>query len=110
MAKKTVEVDMVCRMWSCKVKDDETAHEMDCAFDDMIDEVSEVEGCAGASRLVCKSEWDYKFILKFDDLDSLQNYMKNDHDRIAADHFPKIQKLAVGEDVKQQNFVYDDIE
>ena len=27
-------------------------------------------GCAGASRLVCKSEWDYKFILKFDDIES----------------------------------------
>ena len=28
MAQKGVEVDMVCRVWTCKVKDDETAHEV----------------------------------------------------------------------------------
>ena len=28
MAQKGVEVDMVCRVWSCKVKDDETAHDV----------------------------------------------------------------------------------
>ena len=83
--------------------------QMDCAFDEMIDDVSEVEGCAGASRLVCKTEWDYKFILKFEDLESLQNYMKNDHERLSAVHLPNIESLAVGK-VKQQNFVYDDIE
>ena len=110
MAPKGVQVDMVCRTWTCKVADDDTAHELDCAFDEMIDSVSEVEGCAGASRLVCKSDWDYKFILKFDDLSSLQNYMKNDHDRIMEAHLPRIEALAVDEKVKQQNFVYDDIE
>lgn len=83
---------------------------MDCTFDEMIDDVADVEGCAGASRLVCKSDWDYKFILKFDDLDSLQNYMKNDHDEVMSTHLPKIEKLAVGGKVHQQNFVYDDIE
>ena len=141
MAPKGVQVDMVCRMWSCRVADDASAHEvkrgpaecsghecvvslarmaidgslacaraqMDCAFDEMIDDVSEVEGCAGASRLVCKTEWDYKFILKFEDLESLQNYMKNDHERLSAVHLPQIESLAVGK-VSQQNFVYDDIE
>ena len=82
---------------------------MDCLFDQMIDDASEVEGCAGASRLVCKSEWDYKFLLKFEDLDSLQAYMKNDHERISDAHMPGIKALAVGE-VTQQNFVYDDID
>lgn len=102
-----------------KVKDDETAYkvrpngspvtcvrlraatqrceraQMDLAFDEMIDDLGEVDGCEGASRLVCKSEWDYKFILKFEDLKSLQDYMKNDHDRISEIHLPKIKTLAV---------------
>ena len=38
---------------------------------------------------------DYKLILKFEDLDSLQAYMKNDHDRICDTHMPKLQKFAV---------------
>ena len=84
--------------------------QMDCAFDEMIDDVSEVDGCAGASRLVCKTEWDYKFILKFEDVESLEGYMKNDHERISAVHLGRIKSLAVDEKVKQQNFVYDDIE
>lgn len=83
---------------------------MDCTFDDMVDAWSEVEGCAGASRMVCKSEWDYKFILKFEDLESLQSYMKNDHERIMDVHMPKIKALAVDAKVHEQNFVYDDIE
>merc|ERR1712010_161649 len=108
MEQKSISVDMVCRMWSMKVKNDETAYQMDLAFDEMIDDLGEVPGCEGASRLVCKSEWDYKFILKFEDLKSLQDYMKNDHDRISDVHLPKIKTLAVG-DIAQQNFVYDDI-
>ena len=107
---KGIQVDMVCRMWSLKVADDETAHEMDCVFDELIDDVSEIEGCAGASRLVCKSEWDYKFILKFEDVSSLENYMANEHERVSAVHLGRIKQLAVDEKVKQQNFVYDDIE
>ena len=78
---------------------------MDCAFDEMIDDVSEVEGCAGASRLVCKTDWDYKFILKFDDIESLQNYMKNDHERIMSVHMPNIKALALDGKVHEQNFV-----
>jgi len=110
MAQNSVQVDMVCRTWTCKVKDDPTAHEMDCAFDEMIDDVAEVKGCAGASRLVCKSDWDYKFILKFEDLESLQEYMGNDHERLMGAHMPKIKSLAVDGKVHEQNFVYDDIE
>ena len=91
---------MVCRVYSCKVKDDATAHKMDVrawttaaipctiryanlpsslvrsftlphlcpqlAFEDFLDRAAEAEGCAGASRLVCKTAWDYKLILKFE--------------------------------------------
>ena len=71
----------------------------------IVDDVSEVEGCAGASRLVCKSEWDYKFILKFEDLQSLQSYMEHDHERIMAAHMPKIKGFAEGGKVTEQNFV-----
>lgn len=37
---------------------------MDLAFDQFIDKIANVEGVSGASRMVCKSEWDYKLILK----------------------------------------------
>ena len=84
-----------------------TSHfaQLDCAFDEMIDDVAEVEGCAGASRLVCKSEWDYKFILKFEDLSSLQGYMKNDHERVMGIHMPNIKPLIVDQKMHEQNFV-----
>jgi hypothetical protein len=72
---ETVNVDMVCRVFSCKVADDATAHKLDCAFEDFLDAAAEVEGCAGASRLVCKTEWDYKLILKFEDVESLERYL-----------------------------------
>lgn len=105
-----VQVDMVCRMWSGKVKDDVTAHQLDCEFENWIDAVAEVEGCAGATRLLCKTEWDYKLILKFEDVGSLQDYMKDHHERIEAEHMPKLEALLVDGKFKQQNFVYDDIE
>ena len=107
---ETVHVDMVCRVFSCKVADDATAHKLDCAFEDFLDAAAEVEGCAGASRLVCKTEWDYKLILKFEDVGSLQDYMKDHHERIEAEHMPKLEALLVDGKFKQQNFVYDDIE
>ena len=110
MCTEGVQVDMVCRVWSGKVKDDGTAHLLDCAFEDWLDDVAQVEGCAGASRLLCKTEWDYKLILKFEDAQSLQNYMKNDHERISADHMPTITTYLVDGKFHEQNFVYDDIE
>ena len=75
---RAVEVDMVCRVFSCKVrhsqhlsreaapfhcrppthptthgvwqvKDDSSAHQMDLVFDSLLDKAAEAEGCAGAS-------------------------------------------------------------
>ena len=43
-----VQVDMVCRTFKCKVKDDATAHQLDCAFEDYLDAAADVEGCSGA--------------------------------------------------------------
>ena len=37
-----VAVDMVCRVWSCKVKDDATAHQLDLVFDAFLDEAAQV--------------------------------------------------------------------
>ena len=71
----------------------------------MIDAVADIEGCAGASRLVCKSDWDYKFILKFENLDSMQDFMANDHARVMDVHLPRIKSLAVDSKVHEQNFV-----
>ena len=97
-------------MWSCKVKDDPTAHQMDIAFEDFLDAAAGVEGCTGASRLVCKEFWDYKLILKFDDASSLQSYMTDHHESLTKDFMPAVKALAVDGNVKEQNFVYDDIE
>ena len=36
--------------------------------------------------------------------------MANEHERVSAVHLGRIKQLAVDEKVKQQNFVYDDIE
>ena len=106
----TVQVDMVCRVFSCKVRSDQDAHKMDLAFEEYIDAAALVEGCAGASRLVCKSEWDYKLIIKFDDAKSLTSYMQDHHTAIMQEHLPVIEELAVDGAVHQQNFVYDDID
>jgi len=82
---------------------------MDLVFDRFIEEVSMVEGVTGAARMVCKSEWDYSLILKFEDIDSLKAYMADHHDKVWGDFEPEVKELAVG-NIKQQNFVYDDIE
>jgi len=106
-----VTIDQVSRVFSLKVKNDAQAHQMDLVMDEFLTTVAEqVDGYSGGSRLVCKSEWDYKVIMKFDDLDSLKNYMGEHHEPILGHYMPKIKELAVGGKVDQQNFVYDDIE
>ena len=77
----------------------------------MLDGVAEVEGCFGASRLVCKSEWDYKLIVKFEDAPSLKSFMENEYNTLWTQDFkPRVEALAVDGKVKEQNFVYDDID
>eukprot|EP00962_Isochrysis_galbana_P008989 scaffold2499_cov129-Isochrysis_galbana.AAC.12 len=76
---------------------------MDLVFDRFIEEVSMVEGVTGAARMVCKSEWDYSLILKFEDIDSLKAYMADHHDKVWGDFEPEVKELAVG-NIKQQNF------
>ena len=88
-----------------QVKDDASAYQLDLVFDNMLDKAAEVEGCAGAARLVCKTEWDYKLIIKFEDVDSLKGYMTDHHDGVMAEFLPQIKELAVGGEVHQQNFV-----
>jgi hypothetical protein len=105
-----VQVDMVCRVYSCKVKDDPTAHKMDLAFEDFLDAVADAEGCVGAIRLVCKSEWDYKLILKFENSAGLKGFMNDKHGTVTEQWMPNIKALAVDGKVHEQNFVYDDIE
>ena len=82
---------------------------MDLVFNEYLDRAAEAEGCAGASRLVCKTEFDYKLIVKFEDIDSLKLYMSDHHEVIMREFEPRIKALSVTE-LKQQNFVYDDIE
>ena len=50
-----------------------------------------------------------QLIVKFEDIDSLKLYMSEHHESIMQEFEPKITALATTE-LKQQNFVYDDIE
>ena len=81
---------------------------MDLVFEDFLDEAGQIEGVCGASRLVCKTFWDYKMILRRGPRQHRELHgepQRRDQRGVP----PRIQALAVGE-VKQQNFVYDDIE
>ena len=69
-----IDVDMCCRTYTMQVSDDPSAYEMDLVFEDFLDEAGQIEGVCGASRLVCKTFWDYKMILKFEDHDSCLLY------------------------------------
>ena len=50
-----------------------------------------------------------QLIVKFEDIDSLKLYMSEHHESIMQEFEPKIAALATTA-LKQQNFVYDDIE
>eukprot|EP00307_Rebecca_sp_RCC1486_P014954 CAMPEP_0119414882 /NCGR_PEP_ID=MMETSP1335-20130426/7226_1 /TAXON_ID=259385 /ORGANISM="Chrysoculter rhomboideus, Strain RCC1486" /LENGTH=134 /DNA_ID=CAMNT_0007439777 /DNA_START=45 /DNA_END=449 /DNA_ORIENTATION=+ len=104
-----VTIDKTCRVYSCKVKDDAQAHQLDLLMDEFIENVENLEGYAGAARLVCKSEWDYKLIIKFENLDALKDFMANTQPDLSQHFNPRISQL-IGGTVHEQNFVYDDIE
>ena len=77
----------------------------------VLDGLGEVPGCFGASRLVCKSEWDYKLIVKFEDAPSLTDFMKNEYTPLWVEQFkPQAEQLAVDGKIHEQNFVFDDID
>ncbi|KAG8462370.1 hypothetical protein KFE25_012190 [Diacronema lutheri] len=104
-----VTIDKTCRVYSCKVKDDAMAHQLDLLMDEFIEHVEGLNNYAGAARLVCKSEWDYKLIIKWHDLDSLKEFMANSHPQLQEHFRPRIESL-IGGKLHEQNFVYDDIE
>jgi len=79
---------------------------MDLVMDEFLTTVADrVDGYAGGARLVCKAEWDYKIILKFEDLDSLKGYMGDHHKEIFEAFKPAIKELAVDGKIHEQNFV-----
>lgn len=55
-------------------------------------------------RLVCKSEWDYKLILKFHDLAALKDFMANAHPQLQETFNPRFEEL-IGGKLHEQNFV-----
>jgi hypothetical protein len=59
---------------------------------------------------VCKTEWDYKLILKFQDTDSLTDFLSNHHPSMSSDFLPSMKEHTVDGKMKEQNFVYDDVE
>ncbi|KAL1514880.1 hypothetical protein AB1Y20_003962 [Prymnesium parvum] len=106
----SIQVDTVARVYSCKVKDEPSAVMLDDAFDEvLLDSVADHNLVWGASRLVCKSQLDYKFILKFTDVDALNTYVTGHNDELMKQLKPKIAPLINGE-LHEQNFVYDDID
>ncbi len=107
-----LDIEMCALVLSCKVAgaSEEAAHRMDMAYEDFLDAAADVDGVAGASRLVCTSEWDYKIILKFEDHGSLVRYLGEHHDGISSKCMPAIEALAADGHVRQQSFVYDDVE
>ena len=102
---ESVQIDMVCRQWSCKVKDLKEAHKMDVAFEDFLDAAAEVEGCAGASRMVCGSHGDYKLILKFEDAAAHDNFMESHHASLNKTYMPTLTALAVDGKIDEQSFI-----
>ena len=65
--------------------------------------------CKKTRRMVCGSG-NLVCVIQCEDVGSLQDYMKDHHERIEAEHMPKLEALLVDGKFKQQNFVYDDIE
>ena len=59
--------------------------------------------------MVCKTAWDYKLILKFEDMDALKNFLDGDHPALNEALKKEAAPYVVGE-LTEQNFVYDDIE
>ena len=88
-----------------QVKNDNDAHKLDLVWDSYLDKAAKITGCAGASRLLCKTEWDYKLIVKWEDSDSLKGYMAEHHESMMEEFMPSAEELAVGGKVHQQNFV-----
>ena len=69
-ADDTIEVDQVARLYSFKVPNERAAVQADLAVDEYIKNVvaAMYDGydLPSASRLVCKTHWEYKMILKLD--------------------------------------------
>jgi hypothetical protein len=76
----------------------------------VVEQVETLDGYAGSARLICKSEWDYKLILKFENSAGLKGFMNDKHGTVTEQWMPNIKALAVDGKVHEQNFVYDDIE
>ena len=98
----------VIRNTKCKVSGEADAVAMDELFQKCVNKASELPGFAGGHRHVCKSEWDYECSLRFSGLENFQAYMESD---VRKDEILPIlseaEKLAVGGNIKSQNFVYD---
>jgi hypothetical protein len=98
-----VTIDKTCRVYTCKVADDAMAHQLDLLMDEFIEQVETLDGYAGATRLICKSEWDYKLIIKFGNLDALKEFMASTHPALQAEFKPRMEELISGK-VHEQNF------
>ena len=46
--------------------------------------------------MVCKSEWDYKLILKFEDVESLEGFMESHHASLTEQFMPALKELVCG--------------
>ncbi|QDZ20204.1 hypothetical protein HOP50_03g27220 [Chloropicon primus] len=106
-----IPVNKVCRMVQCKVPDEAAGVEMDKLLDEA-DKVMKkgVPGYVGATRMICKSYWDFKSVMVFDSVSALEGYMESEvKEKEIMPILEKAKAFAVDEDIKLQNFVYDQL-
>ena len=104
-----IPVNKVCRMVQCKVPDEAAAIEMDALLDQADAAMKKgVPGYVGATRMICKSYWDFKSVMVFDSVASLEGYLDSDvKEKEIMPILAKAKDFAVDGDIKLQNFVYE---
>ena len=105
-----VPVNKVCRMLQCKIAGEEEAVAMDALLNEADAVMKKVPGYVGSTRMVCKSYWDFKSVMVFEDVPALEGYMESDvKEKEMLPLLEKAKTLALDGDVKMQNFVYDQL-
>ena len=104
----TIEVKEVIRNTKCKVSGEADAVKMDELFSKCVDACSKLPGFVGGHRHVCKSEWDYEASLRFAGIENFSAYMESDvREKEILPLLNEAEKIAIGGEIKSQNFVFD---
>ena len=97
-------------MLQCKVEGEEQAVAMDALLNEADKTMKSFSGYVGSTRMVCKSYWDFKSVMVFDSVASLEGYLDSDvKEKEIMPLLAKAKDFAVDGDIKLQNFVYDQL-